>query len=237
VTTMITKDEIVKALPANLRSSATQALVDAINQITTDPVLAEHIRENFITYTNVLQEGKWSAEQYANAVTYVTHKLMGRSNQEAYQLTFPVRYDELIARGTTSKDISAYVASYHKGKLVNAIMEKCLIPVHVQFVDVYHKAISVQADLMMNANSEKVRSDAANSILTHLAKPKDQVPNVAIQINNNAELDAMKRAMQDLALAQVDAISTGTTAKDLAGQVLITVQDIENNGSDQTGTG
>lgn len=219
--TLMTRADIEKALPANLKSSATQALTDTINQITTDPVLAEHIRENFITYTHVLQEGKWSAEQYANAVTYVTHKLMGRTNQDAYALTFPDRMNELVARGTTSKDISAYVAAYHKGKLVNAIMEKCLIPVHVQYVDVYHKAISVQLDLMQNSQSDKVRQDAANSILTHLAKPKEQAPTVAVQVNVNSELDAMKKMMGNLAQAQLDAIDGGMTAKDLAGQVLI----------------
>jgi hypothetical protein len=222
---MLTKADVEQALPANLKSAATQTLTDQINTLTTDPILAEEIRQNFVTYTHVLQEGKWGTEQYLNAVQYVTHKLMGRSNLEAYQLTFPQRYNELIQKGTSSKDISAYVSAFHKGKLVSAIMEKCLIPVHVQFVDVYHKAISVQADLMMNSQSDKVRQDAANSILTHLAKPKETAPTVAIQINNNAELDAMKRMMGNLAEAQLGAIALGTPARDLAGQVLITSDD------------
>lgn len=218
---MLTQDEVQRALPANLKSSATPSLVNAINTVTSDPVLAEHVRENFLTYAHILQEGKWSTEQYLSAVQYVTHKLMGRSNLEAYQLTFPQRYQDLVAKGTTSKDISAYVSAYHKGKLVNAIMEKCLIPVHVLHVDTYHQAIRVQADLMMNAQSEKVRQEAANSILTHLAKPKEQAPNVAIQINNNSELDAMKHMMTQLAQTQLTAIEGGVTAKDLASQKLI----------------
>lgn len=221
---MITRSDVEKALPVNLKSSATQQLTDTINAITTDPMLAESLRENFVTYAMVLQEGKWSAEQYVDAVQYVTHKLMGRSNLEAYQLTFPQRYTALVAKGSTSKDISAYVSAYHKGKLVNAIMEKCLIPVHVQFVDVYHAAIAKQAWLMQNAQSEKVQTEAANSLLTHLSKPKDVAPTVAIQINNNAELDAMKDMMGKLAGAQLDAIGSGVTAKDLAGQTLITIE-------------
>jgi hypothetical protein len=221
---MISRDEVEKALPANLKSSVTQHLTDMINTLTTDPLLAEEIRGNFITYANVLQEGKWSAEQYVNAVQYVTHKLMGRSNLEAYQLTFPQRYTELVAKGSTSKDISSYVAAYHKGKLVNGIMEKCLIPVHVQFVDVYHAAIAKQAFLMQNAVSEKVQTEAANSLLTHLSKPKDNAPTVAIQVNTNGELNAMKDMMAQLAGAQLNAIAHGTSAKDLAGQTLITIE-------------
>lgn len=219
----ISREDIQRALPANLKSSATQELADSINALTSDPILGEEIRNNFITYTHVLQEGKWSAEQYADAVTYVTHKLMGRTNQDAYALTFPQRYQNLVSKGTTSKDISAYVAAYHKGKLVNAIMEKCLIPVHVLYVDTYHAAIRVQADLMMNSQSDKVRQDAANSILTHLAKPKEQAPAVAIQINQNSELNAMKQMMQELAGAQLTAIEHGVTARDLAGQNLVTI--------------
>ena len=230
VTTM-TREEIAQALPANLKSSATQSLTDMVNNMTNDPTVAEFLRENFITYTHILQEGKWGAEQYTNAVTYVTHKLLGRSNQEAFQLTFPVRYQELVQRGTTSKEIAAYVSGYHRTKLVNAIMEKCLIPVHVQFVDVYHEAIKVQKDLMMNAQSEKVRQDAANSILTHLATPMKQAPTVAVQVNVNAELDAMKKMMGNLAQAQLDAIDNGMTAKDLASQVLIE-QEIVPDGTD-----
>ena len=217
----ITRADVERALPANLKSSATQSLTDAINNLTSDPILGEEIQSNFITYAHILSEGKWSTEQYLSAVQYVTHKLMGRTNQDAYALTFPQRMNDLIARGCTSKDISAYVSAYHKSKLVNAIMEKCLIPVHVLHVDTYHQAIRVQADLMMNAQSEKVRQDAANSILTHLATPIKQAPTVAIQINNNQELDAMKKMMGNLAEAQLAAIESGMTAKDLASQVLI----------------
>ena len=220
----LTRAEVERALPANMKSSATQSLTDTINNLTSDPILAENIRENFITYGHILSEGKWSTEQYLSAVQYVTHKLMGRSNQDAYALTFPQRMQDLIAKGTSSKDISAYVSAYHKGKLVNAIMEKCLIPVHVQFVDVYHKAISVQMNLMMNSQSDKVRQDAANSILTHLAKPKEQAPTVATQVNVSVELDAMKEMMTKLAHTQLGAIENGMTAKELASQTLITVE-------------
>lgn len=220
----LSREDVERALPANMKSSATQSLTDTINNLTSDPILAESIRENFITYGHILSEGKWGMNQYLAAVQYVTHKLMGRSNQEAYFLTFPQRQADLIAAGKTSKDISAYVSQYHKSKLVNAIMEKCLIPVHVLYVDVYHQAIRTQADLMMNAQSEKVRAEAANSILTHLAKPKEQAPTVATQVNVSVELDAMKDMMAQLAHTQLGAIESGMTAKELASQTLITVE-------------
>jgi len=217
---MLTKEDVAAALPANLKTSATQELVDAINNVSTDPEVAEHVRDHFVTFANVLTEGKFKTSSYIDAIHYVTYKLMGYNNQEAYIRTFPMRYQNLVAAGTSSKDIAAYVSAYHKGKLVNLIMEKALIPVHVLYQDVYHKAIMVQTELMQNATSEKVRSDAANSILTHLAKPKETAPVVAIQINNNAEMDAMKTMMTDLAEQQLKIIDAGFTTKDVAAQPL-----------------
>ena len=222
----LTLDQVKQALPVNMKSSATQTLTDQINNLVQDPVMAEHIREHFITYAVVLQEGKWGIDAYMNAIQYTTYKMMGYSNQEAYFRTFPARHAEFIAKGTTSKDISAYVSQYHKGKLVNAIMEKALIPIHVLYLDVHHQAIRVQADLMQNAQSEKVRMEAANSLLTHLAVPKQTGPAVAIQINNNAEMDAMQRMLRDLGERQLELINSGVSAQELAAQRLIEAEPI-----------
>ena len=224
---MLTRQQVEQALPVNLKSAATQSLTDQINNLVSDPIIADSIREHFISYAVVLQEGKWGMEAYMNAIQYATYKMMGYSNQEAYQRTFPNRYQNFIQNGTSSKDISAYVSQYHKGKLVNAILEKALIPVHVLYQDVYHQAIRTQADLMLNANSEKVRSDAANSIMVALAKPKDNTPTVAIQINNNAEMDAMKQMLKDMSEKQIALVEAGIPAKELAAQRLIENKPVE----------
>jgi len=188
--------------------------------LVTDPEAAEYVRDHFITYAIVLAEGKWGIDAYLNAVQYATYKMMGYSNQDAYFRTFPQKQQDFIQRGTTAKDISAYVSQYHKGKLVNAILEKAMIPIHVLYQDAHHAAIRKQVDLMNNAVSEKVQQEAANSLLTHLAKPKDTAPTVAIQINNNAEMDAMKQMIADMSGMQLKLIEAGATAQDIAAQRL-----------------
>lgn len=226
---MLTREDIEKVLPANLKSAATQALTDQVNNITNDPILAEQVRDNFISYTRVLQEGKFKTEDYLSAVMYVSYKLMGYSNQDAYFRTFPQRHAALTAKGLPSKDIAAYVSAYHKGKLVNLIMEQSLVPVHVLNQDIYQKAINVQADLMQNAQSEKVRSDAANSILTHLAKPKEAAGNhLNISVNQDAGMTELKNLLTDLAKGQLAAIENGVSTKEIAAQKLIPGPVIEN---------
>ncbi len=183
---MLTKELVEQAVPANLKTSVTQQLVDMINNVSSDPLIAEQVRENFISYTAVLKDGKFKTEDYLHAVAYVSYKLMGKSNKEAYASTFPGRYQILVAKGTTEKDISAYVAAYNRGKLVNLILEQTLVPTWVLNQGIYQQAINTQALLMATANSEKVRSDAANSILTHLKKPDAAGPLISLDMNEPA---------------------------------------------------
>lgn len=218
----LTVDQVEKALPANLKHAATQSLVDMINNATNDPIVAEQIRNNFISYTSVLKEGKFKTEEYLNAVTYVSFKLMGMSNQDAYFRTFPQRHAALVARGASSKDISSYVAAYNRGKLVNLILEQTLVPTWVLNQDLYQKALNTQADLMVNAQSEMVRTTAANSILTHLAKPKEAGPLINLDMRETSGMNEIKEMLQSLAKKQLEVIQGGgLTTREIAEQRII----------------
>lgn len=221
---MLTVTQVAAALPSTLRGAATQDLVDRINNIVSDPLIAEQVRDNFMSYTKVLQDGKFKTEDYLNAVTYVSYKLMGYSNKESYCRTFPQRHASLIANGATDKGISAYVAAYNKGKLVNLILEQSLVPTWVLNQDMYQKALNTQADLMMNAQSEMVRTTAANSILTHLAKPKEAGALINIDMRETSGMGELKDMLNKMAQQQLDLIDAGVPAKTLAEQRIIDVE-------------
>ncbi len=214
----LTVEQIKSALPKNLRVAASQELADKINQASLDPIMAQHIRENFISYTTVLKDGKYKMEDYLNAATYVRFKLMGFNNEEAYQRTFPQRHENLVARGASRKDISAYVAAFHKGKLVNSIMEQTLIPVWVLNQDIYQKAINTQAELMLNANSELVRSNAADSLMNHLKKPEVKEVNLNLGAKENEGVKELNETLRKLAEQQQLAIGNGVTTREIAAQ-------------------
>ena len=216
----ITAEQLKEALPAPLRTFASQELADKIDKITQDPVYAEHIKENFLSYTNVLQEGKYKMEDYLNAVAYVSFKLMGYSNQEAYFRTFPDRQAHLLLMGKNSKEISSYVAAYHKGKLVNKIMEQSLVPTQVLNQDAYQRAINTQVELMTGAKSERVRAMAADSILNHLKRPETQAPLINIDMRQGSGLDELKAAITSLAQKQKELIQSGTPTKEIVEQKL-----------------
>jgi len=219
----LSQEEVKRALPAHLRSAVTQELTDKLNTIAADPVIAQNIRDNFVSYSGILREGKFRADEYINAVAYVSYKLMGYTNHDAYTRVFPQRYANLVAKGTLPKDIASIVSAYHRGRLVNLIMEQSLVPTWVLNQDLFQKALNVQADLMLNANSEKVRTEAANSLLTHLKKPE---ANKGFQININNEdssgMKEMREMMVQLAEQQRGLIAEGNMKTiDVAGSRLV----------------
>lgn len=219
----LTVDVLKKSLPSKYKRNVNDDLLEHINTILDHPELYDDYRNNFLTYISVIQDGKYKLDDYLNAIKYCTHKLMGESNIDSFIKTFPNRYQSMIAKGYTAKEMSAHVAMYNKNKLVNTILEQSMIPTWVLNQDLYQKAINVQADLMLNAMSEKVRSDAANSLLVHLKPPEVRKVELDVGIKQNDEIEALRNITAELASQQRRMIEAGViTAKQNAETKLIT---------------
>lgn len=218
---MLTHSEVTAALPAHLKVTVTDELVDLVNNIAQEPETAKIIRENFVSYSNVLREGRFKTEDYLHAVAYVSYKHMGYSNFESYVRTFPDRYTALRARNATDKDISAYVAAYNKNKLVNLILEQTLIPIWILNQDAVQRAINVQMQLMLNSKSDLVRMQAANSLLTHLKKPEKKEVQLNIGLEDNSGMNELRSKLRELAEIQQGMIQQGMKTREIAEQTII----------------
>jgi hypothetical protein len=213
----LTIDQFKLALPEKVKKSVNQELIDQINLTLNEPELFEAYRDNLLSYTKVMADGRFKVQEYTNAVRYVSHKLMGCTNIEAYTKTFPDKYARFVAQGVAAKDIASYVTAYNKSKLVNLIFEQTLIPSYVLNQDLYQKALNVQADLMMNAKSEKVRTDAANSLLTQLKQPEVKKVELDIGVKEDSSIATLRQATLELARAQRLALQAGqSTALEVA---------------------
>lgn len=231
--TALTVDEFKMALPDKVKKSINQELIDQINQTLSEPEMYEAYRDNLLSYTKVMADGRFKVNEYVNAVKYVSHKLMGATNIEAYSKTFPDKITRFAAQGVTSKDIASYVTAYNKSKLVNLIFEQTLIPSYVLNQDLYQKALNVQADLMVNAKSEKVRSDAANSLLTQLKMPETQKVELDVKMKEDGSISQLRQATMELARAQRLAMEAGAmNAQQVAhSKVVVDVDAVEVGGS------
>lgn len=223
---LLTAEQFKHVVPNQFKACVSQELIDQINQTLADPDMYETYRDNLLGYAHVMREGKFKMEDYINAIKYCSHKIMGASNIDAYVKTFPDKYQAMLSAGKNAKDISSFVTSYNKNKLVNLILEQSMIPSWVLNQDMYQKALNHQLFLMLNAKSEKVQSDAANSILVHLKPPEVTKVELDIGLKKDSAMDDLKQNLAELALMQKQFISAGVTqVKDLAQQKLVRVID------------
>lgn len=224
---LLTVEKIKSLLPKNDRRVITSQMVDTINAFSEDDndAFGSAYRENFVSYLSILKDGDYKIEDYRLAVKYISYKLMDFPNIDAYQLTFPDRYDALMKKhkdyGTEEEiradKISSYVSMYNKNKLVNKILDQTLVPNYIINAPLYQQALNVQAHLMMNSKSDMVKTTAANSLLTHLKPPEALKMELSIGMKESDAIADLRQVTQELAKQQLLGIQSGaSTAKDAA---------------------
>ena len=218
----LTVDQVKAVMPARCKQNITDELVAQINELVEEPEVRELYRQNVLGYSDVLKDPNFSVKGYIHAVKYVGYKLMGYTNQDAWIKTFPDRYERMLRENKDPTYIRAIVSAYNRGQMVNRILEQSLVPTWVLNQDIYQDAINTQARLMMTAKSEKVRADAANSILTHLKRPEAAQVKLSVDVNEDESVKELRQAVTALAHQQRQAIATGLQdAKEVAEAKII----------------
>ena len=209
---MLTLQEVQETLPISNRQNMTQAMVDQLNSLSADPEEARYIRENFITFSQVLQEGKFKVGDYVRAVMYVSHKVMGKSNLQAWKATFPERYQSQIDSGKEAKDIASLVTAYNKGMLVNKVMERAMVPSWILNQDMFQKALQTQYEIMTDVSViPRDRVAAANSLLVHLQKPVNNKAELKVEIAINDGMAALEANLAAMSRQQLYLIENDPT--------------------------
>lgn len=220
---MLTVEMVSATVPPAMKNMVTQSLVDRVNNLDSDPDLARAMRENFVSYTSVLTEGKFKFEDYISAVKYVSFLLMRYKKKEAWIRTFPDRYQALKAKGTSDKDISAHASMYAGGKLVNLIYERTAVPFHVLNQDVRQQALDKLVHVMRTAHSDFVVVQAANGVLQHTTPPKIvETAQLNVNVGMVSSIDALEKATAALVSRQRQLIeSKAATTKEIADASIV----------------
>lgn len=202
-------------VPEQFRGAITQELLDKLHSLESNPVLADHIRETMVDYISVLRDNPTSMDNYLRLVTFLTGRMRGDDILVCYAKAYPERYTQLAQLGTSEAKIRSHAAMVEKGKMYVAMLQQVLVPSWILNQSAYQKAVSTQLDLMENSDSDLVRTQAANSLLTHLGRPKEAA-NVTInnnQVNAGAgDLDMLRNMMSDLSNRQRNSIKGGSAS-------------------------
>ena len=204
----ITLKELRDSLPQKKRHLVKQDLVDNINQLGSAE-FQEVYKENLIRFTDVLSEfPRQGVNGYADAVMFVSYRLLGDTQFDAWKKTFPEKYKKIAARKKGIEYERSWARHYAVNKMVNRIMERSMIPVYILNADIHQEAINVQADLMRHAKSEQVRQKAAECLINTLKPPEEATLNIRVNHSSDA-LDELRDATRALAVAQREAIMAG----------------------------
>lgn len=214
---MISEDDFRQVMPARHLQTIPSSLLANLNSMLEHPDLGEQYREGLITYQSVLKEGKFKLDQYMSAVTYVTNKLRGITNKEAYYITFPDKVKDWDSRGMSEKDRSTFIAIYHKSKLVSRILEQSIIPTWVINQDMFQEALNVQQELMRYSEKPMVRHLAAKAIMDTLKRPEAAELKIDIGVKENSVLEGIQDSIKELVAQQRKNIESGfMDVKDVA---------------------
>ena len=185
-------------------------------------MVAEEFERNFVSYSKVLLEGKFKTTDYMNAIAYVTYKLLGNSNQDAYKLAFPDRHRDMVAKGYDAKKISSFVSNYHKGQLVSAILQQTIVPAFVLHQSKFHDAINTQHSIAMDDTAlNKDRVAAADSLIKALTPPQAKEVNINLGVQESSGMKELHALLTDTARKQKEFIEQGGDVKSIAEQGLI----------------
>lgn len=209
---MLPIETVKKLVPKSQRGLITQDFLDKIEASVQNSLIAEEFKNNFITYLNVLSTGKYKMEDYISAVKYVSFKLLGYSNVDAYAATFPDRYERLKREG--QEQIEAFASMYNKNKLVMQIYEQTIVPTYVLNAPLHQEALNELAKMIKDPSVRGMtKVKACEAILQHTKQPEIVKGELTIGIEQQDTISDLRDVVEQL--AEVNRLSIARNVKSI----------------------
>ena len=225
----VTVEELKILYPVKVAGKVLEQAAEILNTATEDMdyVMAKEFRDNCLSFIDILKNSKSrvSFADYVNACKFATFKLAGNTDVRAYALTFPDRIRRMERDKVPNSHLYQYASIYSKNKTVVEVMAKLVVPTHIMFQDIFHQAVKVQSELMLdNKISPKVRSDAANSLMTHLKTPEVKQAELKVDVQGSGAIEQLAEALGSLSGKQSEMLREGRySLKDIREATIIEV--------------
>lgn len=225
----VTVEELKILYPIKVAGKVLEQAAEILNTATEDMdyVMAKEFRDNCLSFIDILKNSKSrvSFADYVNACKFATFKLAGNTDVRAYALTFPNRIRRMERDKVPNSHLYQYASIYSKNKTVVEVMAKLVVPTHIMFQDIFHQAVKVQSELMLDDKiSPKVRSDAANSLMTHLKTPEVKQAELKVDVQGSGAIEQLAEALGSLSGKQSEMLREGRySLKDIREATIIEV--------------
>ena len=225
----VTVEELKILYPVKVAGKVLEQAAEILNTATEDMdyVMAKEFRDNCLSFIDILKNSKSrvSFADYVNACKFATFKLAGNTDVRAYALTFPDRIRRMERNKVPNSHLYQYASIYSKNKTVVEVMAKLVVPTHIMFQDIFHQAVKVQSELMLDDKiSPKVRSDAANSLMTHLKTPEVKQAELKVDVQGSGAIEQLAEALGSLSGKQSEMLREGRySLKDIREATIIEV--------------
>ena len=199
-----------------------QETIDEINALAENPDYGEEFVEQYINYFNVLEKnGTWSTPKYMNALKFFCLIEAEHSAVDAYVKVFPERLAARHKRGESKSQMGGEASRFNSSALVNEIRRVATIPVTLSHRHMLMAGLKVSFDLAHDKNvSPAVRQKAAETLIREL-KPQEKAE-ISIEVKNDVSaIDELRKATEQLVIAQMDSIKAGVAVKYIAESRII----------------
>ena len=219
-----TKEELKHLFPKRKRG-ITDDVVKEINKLINMDPDVEGLSQSIIDNATVLDTIQVSMIEYVNAVRFAGFILDGQLNtMEAYIRTFPDKdhVKEYIKQKESGKEvdpdvynvITAASSRFKRSKIVSSILKQNLIPAHLMYMGMRNDAIHVLYDTMYNAKSDKVRVDAADTLLKHTEPPKEAKVELDVKTSEDDTKAELLAQLQEAIKQQKALIEQGVSLEE-----------------------
>lgn len=218
----LTLELMQETLPKQYKKLVTEELVGELNHLTVDPDYGEEFKSSILTYMDILSgKESYSLRQYLDAIKFYSLTAAGLVQVDAYIKVFPERLQARLDRGQDKENMRGEAARFNQTDLVNRIRNQALVPLHLVNQGVTQQAINQLANLMMTSRSDMAKVSAASALLKELRPPESQKIELDIGINTKDSIADLRKATEELALAQLQSIEAGNAVKAIAESVVV----------------
>jgi len=168
----------------------------------------EEFAEQLVTFSSVLKTGRYKAEGYIKAVQYASYRQMNLSMVKSYKMTWPNRCFR-DGKPKPTGTVDALASIYDKTAIVQGILSQMQIPLHIMMMSERVRAANVLANLMINADNERVQMEAADKLLNHINVPEALKVELDVGFKADETLTQLNETLTKISAIAQDRIKAG----------------------------